>query len=216
MTFNEHDHPRGTAGKFTEKQQSPDEVTVTAPALTQPEGYDSGWGALRSAASFAGERLEESDGINCRAEYAEVGDDGIAYGYTVGPELVGSIVTGDRGMFEDESEYSARVDEALANAGIDQQQIWDYFQKRYGADARWDGDAGHIAVEFYVEYGDAGAAGSSVEAMGDRVENETKLLAARNDYDYGTAMQSHLADHLGYRTDYDTGEYVRDEDGQAR
>ena len=285
MTFNEHDHPRGTAGKFAEKQQSADEVTLPTPkltatythphpsntseqdlavrsgqrvtivrplgeddgvdaevgpmlrvrftdghesdvfedelsdrravALTEPADYDESWGPLTSAASEIGNRLEESDGINCRAEYAEVGEDGIAYGYTVGTELVGSIVAGDRRDGEDDMDYSERVDEALAEANITPAHLFDYFKQRYGADARWDGDRGDVAVEFYVEYGEEAAAGTSVEAMGDRVENETKLLAARNDYDYGTAMQSHLADHLGYRTSYDTGAYVRDEDADV-
>ncbi len=216
MTFQEHDHPRGQAGKFTEKQQSPDEVTVTTPTLTRPDGYDESWGPLTSAASEVGNRLEESDGINARAEYAEVGEEGIAYGITVGPELIGSIVAGDRHVGEDDMDYSERVDKALDDANITADHLFGYFKQRYGADARWEGDRGDVAVEFYVEYGEEGAAGTSIEAMGDRVENETKLLAARNDYDYGAAMQSHLADHLGYRVDYDTGEYVRNEDGQVR
>ena len=214
MTFNEHDHPRQATGKFAEKQHTSDAVAAlpTPGELTKPADYDESWGPLTSAASEIGNRLEESDGINARAEYAEVGEDGIAYGYTVGPELVGSIVVGDRRDGEDDMDYSERVDRALAEANITADHLFSYFKQRYGADARWDGDRGDVAVEFYVEYGTEGAAGTSIEQMGDRVENETKLLAARNEYDYGTAMQSHLADHLGYRRDWDTGEYVRDED----
>ncbi|WIE82822.1 hypothetical protein [Curtobacterium sp. MCPF17_021] len=70
-------------------------------SLTEPHGYDESWGPLTSAESEVGNRLEESDGINARAEYAEVGEEGIAYGITVGPELIGSIVARDRRVDED-------------------------------------------------------------------------------------------------------------------
>ncbi|WIB65705.1 hypothetical protein [Curtobacterium sp. MCBD17_040] len=174
---------------------------------TKPANYDEYWGdlPLHSAASLMDTRLDGgdygTDPINARADYAEVGEDGIAYGYRVGPDLIGSIVAGDRRDDEDDLDYAERVDKALDDAGITFGDVEEYFRTRYGADASWDGDYGHLAVEFYVEYGPEGATGTSVEQMGDRVESETKLLAARNDYEYGGAMQSHLAEHLGYRSE---------------
>ncbi len=41
--------------------------------------------------------------------------------------------------------------------------------------------------------------------MGDRAESETKLLAAKNEWEYGTAMQRKLAARLGYEYRYEGG-----------
>lgn len=167
-----------------------------AGALTLPEGWAGGW-ALHAASEFMDKRMEGgehgTDPINARCDYAEVGDIGIAYGYNLPVSLVGEIVVGARLGGESENEYSERV-----LAAADYSAVETFLRQRYAADVVYNGDGGDLSMEFFVHYGAEGPARTSVEAMGDRAENETLLLQARNDFEYGGAMQSGLADYLGY------------------
>jgi hypothetical protein len=169
------------------------------------------------ASLFLDERLTEFDhGHFSRADYAEVGSEGITYGININPEHLGSIVAGERLSDESEDEYMERVSELEPDYAT---QLSAFFVEEYGADLLTDGSDMDV-VEFFIAYEKGGAQSSSIAYMGDRVEHETKLLAALNDWTYGSQMQGALAKKLGYsfrRSDnadrriFDGG-WVKDED----
>jgi hypothetical protein len=192
-----------------------------ANGLTRPESWVPGW-QLTAAATRIGDRLEcgehlrNPDSTNARCDWAEVGEDGIAYGYNLSAKFIGEITVGEQLEGEKDDEYAGRV---WDTEKVTSQQLEEFFAKEYGVQVNDAGDYGDFDLEFYVEYGPEGAAGTSIEAMGDRVESETKLLAARNDWEYGGAMQSKFAAFIGYHSesvlddagDYTGSRWVKDE-----
>ncbi len=203
-------HPRGragNAGQFRDKGNGAPEAGITAPAyksngLTAPADWHGDY-PLHPATDWMGDRMQggdivaNPDPINARCDYAEVSEEGIAYGYQIPPSLLGEIVAGAQGSDESDSAYAERVN---AEGGpVRNQAITEFFRERYGADVLDSGDYGDLDIEFWVPFGQEGAAGTSVEAMGDRAEKETKLQSARNDFEASGVMQSALAAKLGYR-----------------
>lgn len=189
--------------------------------LTVPAGWDGEY-TLTAAVDQIDNRLECNERmahpdaeVNARCDFAEVSEDGIAYGVSMPVSFAGEIVVGPQGPGEDDSEYAGRVAEALPVGAL-----YDFFAAEYGtSDVNDAGDYGDFNLEFYIEYGPEGAAGTSIEAMGDRVESETKLLAARNEWEYGGQMQSKFAASIGYHSerinedDRDAGSrWVKDEE----
>jgi hypothetical protein len=171
----------------------------------------------KPASKYEGERLTEYDhGHFTRADYAEVGESGISYGIQINPEYLGEIVAGTRQEGESEDDYFQRMVEAEPEY---QTAISEFFAEEYGADFQ-DGEGTMDVVEFFVEYEDGGAEKSTIEYMGDRCEHETKLLAALNEWSYGTSMQSKFAKKLGYRYEltknadrqFGDGHWVKDDE----
>lgn len=167
--------------------------------LTQPDGWEGEY-PLTKASTLIGHRLQggdtaNADPINARADYAEVTEDGVAYGLTIHVNFFGEILGGQRDD-EDEMDYAERIAEAFDSA-----KVAEFFSQEYGADVMNAGDYGDIGIEFFVKYGVEGAAGTSIEAMGDRVEKETKLLDALNAYSYGAGMTNRFAEFFGYRSE---------------
>ena len=142
------------------------------------------------------ERLTEHDNPShyTRADYAEVSEDGIAYGYAVNPEHLGEVVVGPRLKDESADEYIDRIARACPEYWG---ELRTFVQEEYGAELVDDGGEMNV-VEFYSIYEDGDASKSTLEYMGDRVERETKLLDFKNDWEYGTKMQSAWAKKLGY------------------
>ena len=136
-----------------------------------------------------------TDPINARCDWAEVSEEGVAYGYDLPVSLVGEIVVGPPLEGETDSDYSERV-----IAAADYAKVEEFLAAKYGADVVDNGDNGDLSLEFYVPFGKEGLTGTSIQSMGDRAENETKLLTARNDWEYSGAMQDGLAAHLGYES----------------
>lgn len=176
--------------------------------LTQPDGWEGDY-ELTAASSRIGERLEcgetltNPDSVNARCDYAEVDEGGISYGMNMAPAFYTEIVGGERLDGEADDEYNVRAFNELPQGALDA-----FFEEHYGAAVFDQGDYGDFSIEFFVEYGPEGAAGTSVEAMGDRAETETKLLAAHNEWMYGGSMQDKFAEAIGYRS-----EGVFDENG---
>ena len=171
--------------------------------LTVPQDWD-GQYKLTPASSQIGNRLDCNEylahpdsAVNARCDYAEIGETGIAYGVNLPASLIGEIVAGEQSADESDDDYFTRV----AQATPDDADIDRFFQEKYGASVLDAGDYGDISVEFFVEYGPEGPKGTSIESMGDRAETETKLLNARNDWEYSGHMQSALAEHLGYHSE---------------
>ena len=210
MTIFDDKHPRGradNAGQFRDKCNSEPEAGIVIPVyesngLTVPADWNGDY-RLHPATDWMGDRMQggeivaHPDPINARCDYAEVDENGIAYGYELPPSLLGEIVAGPQGDDESDSDYAERV---YADDGPERDQaITEFFRERYGADLIDSGDYGNLDLEFFVPYGVEGAAGTSVESMGDRAENETKLLDARNDFEASGSMQAALAAKLGYQ-----------------
>jgi len=149
------------------------------------------------AYNYIGERLigETDDPIGARADYAEVTEEGVVYGMNVNDEYMGQVFAGRKRDDEDEDEYTQRKIEA---AHENSQIIKAYLEESYGADVGEGNSEDFFTVEFYVEYEDENPRMSSLEWMGERAENETKLLPFSNDYLYGNKMQSGLAEKAGY------------------
>jgi hypothetical protein len=213
--FDETKHTRngqagnpGHPGQFAAQDRAEASTVLTAPdpslGLTKPRGYEGEY-VLTPARLWLDNRMESRetmynpDPTGARCDYAEVGEEGIAYGYDLPANLVGAIVAGEPETDESDSDYAERVDKALT--AEDYATIDRYFATEYGADKQDSGDYGDFALEFFVEYGPEGIDGTSTEAMGDRAEHETKLLQARNDFEGGGNMQSGLAKALGYHVE---------------
>jgi hypothetical protein len=169
------------------------------------------------ASQWVDNRLTEYEDIghHSRADYAEVGEEGIAYGLHINPEYLAEVVGGAPHNGESHDDFIERVttDEPDYYKELD-----DFFTEQYGAELLNDG--GEMdTVEFFISYEDGGAEKSTVEYMGDRVEHETKLLALKNEWTYGSTMQSAWAKKLGYRYELSTnadrqfgdGHWVKDE-----
>lgn len=171
--------------------------------LTIPDGWDGEY-PLTAAADRVGDRLEcgenlrNPDSTNARCDWAEVGEEGIAYGYNIPVKFIGEITVGEQREDEKDDEYAARV---WDTDKVTSQQLEEFFRTEYNVQVNDAGDYGDFDLEFYIEYGPEGAAGTSIESMGDRVESETKLLAARNEWEYGGGMQSKFATFLGYHSE---------------
>lgn len=184
------------------------QTTLLAPADWNGE-YE-----LTPAKKLSGERLFTDD-CGARASYAEVGEDGITYGYEMNGSLLNEILVGDKLDSEDDSDYALRV---YAASTADTWAIAEkFFKDEFGADLIDDGDL-DLAAEFFVKYGTGGVKRACIEEMGERAESETKLLALRDSWEYGGSIQQDLAAKLGYRyerkntpDDYFAGHYVKKE-----
>jgi len=160
----------------------------------------------------------ESPGHHSRADYAEVTEDGIAYGYSVNPEHLGEVVVGARQKDESADDYLGRIARACPDYWS---ELRTFIKEEYGAELVDEGSEMDV-VEFYRVYEDGDATKSTLEYMGDRVEHETKLLDFKNDWEYGTKMQSAWAKKLGYRYELSTnadrqfgdGHWVKDDSGE--
>lgn len=189
-----------------------EKATVTVDGMRVPSSWD---GGELHRVSWMGERLE-ADEIGARADYAEIGEAGVSYGYRLGASVLDEIVAGPAREGESEFDYRERADEAWNTSGADWAQVGQFFLDEYGAELL-DDSGDELTVEFYVECEDGDTAGSSLELMDERVESETKLLTIRNEYEYGGGLQSKLAAVLGYRyertsdTDFWAGRWVKDE-----
>lgn len=165
------------------------------------------------AADYVDDRLTEYDGPGhfTRADYAEVTSDGITYGFTVSPHILGEVAGVDERDDESLDEYVERVQEAEPEL---YKQLGDFMRERYGAEFIDDG-GGYDTFEFHVDYpDDAGADGVTIEWMGDHAESTTKLLQFKNELEYGTAMQSALAERLGRAFELSTDPNRRFGDGR--
>lgn len=217
--------PESRGGKFAPHVRASDTSALETPkhpsnGLTVPEDWDGEY-PLTAASQWVGDRMTGGDTVAnpdpvcARCDYAEVSEEGIAYGYNIGPNLIGEIAVGPPLDGESESDYAERVNDALTSEDLT--AIDQFFLSEYNAGRTDCGDYGDIALEFYVPYGPEGLEGTSVEQMGDRAESETKLLRARDDWEYGGAMQHKLATALGYRAErsgqdaYAAIQYVKNE-----
>jgi hypothetical protein len=189
------------------------DTEMPAIAVRQSNGWHFSTGEKQHLASESvDERLGEYESLGhySRADYAEVGEEGIAYGFSVNPQHLAEIVGGEIRPGESDDDYMERVTKACPDY---YNQLADFFSEEYGADLVDDGGEMDIA-EFYVEYESGGAQKSTIEYMGDRVENETKLLAFQNEWLYGGHMKDAWAKKLGYSFELSSGPDRRFGDGQ--
>ena len=172
-------------------------VRMNADYVRIPEGFAPD--DANVAYNFIGERLDGgdygTDPIGARADYAEVTEEGIAYGMNINDEHLGEVFAGRKRNGESDDEYTHRKIEAAAdNTGV----IREYLEETYGADVGEGNGEDSSTIEFYVEYEDSNPRMSSLEWMGERAERETKLLQFSNDYLYGNNIQRGLAEKAGY------------------
>lgn len=176
------------------------------------------------AADHVDDRLTEWSGVGhySRADYADVTPDGIAYGFTVAPQVLAIVSGVEPEADESIDDYVERVQEANPDY---YKRLGDILEAEYGCRFLDDG-SDFDTFEFFVEYpadggpdNDGGAAAVTIEWMGDHAEATTKLLAFKNDLEYGTRMQSVIAKGLGMRWELSTnpdrrfgdGRWVKDE-----
>jgi hypothetical protein len=138
--------------------------------------------------------LDEDDDVHhaSSADWADIEEDGIHYGLRLEVDALGQIAAGLLGdRFEDE--YREAVHEAEPEYSI---ELRDFLREEYGAVLRDDVDR-FDDVEFLVEYEEGGARASTIEYMGQRADQETGLLRARNEATNGVMLDKFAA-RLGY------------------
>lgn len=148
------------------------------------------------ASEFVDDRLSEFEepGHFTRADYAEVGTEGIAYGFTVPPQILGEVAGVTLGEDESLDDYVDRIQKAEPEL---YKQLGEFMKERYGAEFIDDG-SDYDTFEFFVPYPqDCDSDDVTIEWMGDHAESTTKLLQFKNELEIGTAMQSALAERLG-------------------
>ena len=184
---------KGTAGSFAGHDNSGPDVAE----LPYPPVYP--------AAAELGNRLGEGETYS-RADFAEVGDFGIAYGVTIPAAYFAAIVLGDEAAEEADNNHT--LDEEVVTAEPEfYNELRLFLEEEYGAELSDDGPLDDN-VEFYVKYDEHGLEYADLAQVGGRVESETKLLAFMNGWSNGGIEnpQSKFAARLGYEmvADYDS------------
>ena len=137
---------------------------------------------VRIASDYIDERLDGDDSYS-RAHWAEVSNEGIAYGVDIMLTAFREDLAGEQRKDETDDEYEERVNEQIENYRY---EIGEALAQKYGGEFE-EGSEEQISISFYVEY-EGRPNSETIEYMGDRVESETKLLDLVNDYDYGGSI----------------------------
>ncbi|KQO98175.1 hypothetical protein [Leifsonia sp. Leaf264] len=173
---------------------------VTARAKENPGGLSrphdwNGEYQLSRASDRIGDRWD-SDQLFKKADYADIGDEGITFGlsYPI-DKLLGPAILGEKLPGEKDSDYLARID-AVEWATDD---LETYFQATFEGTAIRRGEKGDVAVGFFVRYADAGPAVESVEGMLERAEEDTQLTGLKNIDHHILAAE--LRQHVQRRTE---------------
>jgi hypothetical protein len=180
---------------------APPPVATAAPKLGATVRLDDYFGTpdtSPSAIEYMDEYLQGGDHSNdpvyARADYAEVGEEGITFGVELNDDHMGEVFAGRKLRRESSDDYRQRCLEAAAeNFDVIQKVLKD----KYSADINADSEE-TTRVEFFVPYPEGSDGDVSMAYMGEKAESDTKLLDLNNDYSYGTDIQNAIAAEAGY------------------
>lgn len=162
--------------------------------------------ALTPVTSKMNTRLTGEE-VHADADYADVSETGVAYVVRLGEGILAELLLGSTVDPASDEFPCENLKEAVAAA--DTSKLERYFSNAYGAELIVEDEYGSIALKFTVPYDEAGVEGSSVEYMGYRVMEETKLVNVHVDKSLADTLVAGAASALGYEWSDTDGRYMK-------
>jgi hypothetical protein len=147
------------------------------------------------------------DDVHADADYADVSEAGVSYVVRLGEGILAELLVGTSDDPASESFPREQLKEAFA--ALDVSKLARYFANAYNAELLVENEYGFLSLRFDVAYDDAGMDGSSIEYMGYRVMEETKLVNVHIDKTLADTMVAGAASVLGYEWSATNGRYVK-------